>query len=108
MTVAPLSIEFLLAGAGLALVMIGAVAALLSGNAIKRVGGLLVSGFGAIASLAALGGGSGPVVAGVAVLLVYAVLGVTLVVRLQESYGSIEAPEIDAADADSETQERAS
>lgn len=108
MTVAPLSVVFALAGAGLALVMIGAVAALLSGNAIKRVGGLLVSGFGAIASLAALGVGSGPIVAGVAVLLVHAVLGVTLVVRLQESYGSIEAPEIDAADADSETQERAS
>lgn len=108
MTVAPLSVEFVLVGGGAALVMIGAAAALLSANAIKRVGGLLVSGFGAVAALAAMGAGSGPVIAGVAVLFVYAVVGTAIVVRLQESYGSIEAPEIDAADAESDAQERAS
>lgn len=106
--VAPLSVEFVLLGATVALAMIGAVSALLSANAIKRVSGLLVSGFGAVAALAALGAGSAPVIAGVAVLFVYAVIGTAIVVRLQESYGSIEAPEIDAADAEIDTSERAS
>lgn len=106
--VAPLSVAFVLAAGGAALVMIGAVSALLSANAIKRVGGLLVSGFGAVATLAAIGAGSAPIIAGVAVLFVYAVVGTTIVVRLQESYGSIEAPEIDAADAESDAKERAS
>ncbi|MEQ1817330.1 MAG: hypothetical protein ABL871_01875 [Terricaulis sp.] len=104
----PLSVEFVLVGGGAALVMIGAVAALLSANAIKRVGGLLVSGFGAVAALAAMGAGSAPVIVGVAVLFAYAVVGTAVVVRLQESYGSIEAPEIDAADGESDAQERAS
>lgn len=108
MTVAPLSVEFVLAGGGAAVVMIGAVAALLSANAIKRVGGVLVSGFGAVAALAAMGAGSGPILVAVAVLFVYAAIGAAVVVRLQESYGSIEAPEIDAADAESDAQERAS
>lgn len=108
MTAALLSVELVIAGGGAALAMIGAVAALLSANAIKRVGGLLVSGFGAVAVLAAMGAGSGPILVGVAVLFVYAAIGTAIVVRLQESYGSIEAPEIDAADAESDAQERAS
>jgi hypothetical protein len=87
--------------------MIGAAATLLSGNVIKRVAGLLVCGSGAIASLAALGAGNGPLIAGVALLFVYVVLGVAIVVRLQESYGAIEAPDIDTADAESDVQERA-
>lgn len=102
------SVEFLLVGCGAALVMIGAAATLLSANAIKRVGGLLVSGFGAVAALAAMGAGNEPIIVGVAVLFVYAVIGTAIVVRLQESYGSIEAPEIDATDAEGDSQERAS
>jgi hypothetical protein len=105
-TVARLSVEFVLIAGASTLVMIGAAAALLSGNAIKRVGGILISGFGAVASLAAIGAGSGPVVAGVTLLFVYAVLGAGIVVRLQESYGSIEAPDIDAADAEDDARER--
>lgn len=108
MTVAPLSAEFLLMAGAAALAMIGAAAALLSGNAIKRLGGVLVSGFGAIASLAAMGAGSQAVVAGVAVLFAYAVLGAAIVVRLQERYGSIEAPDIDAADGEDDLRERRS
>ncbi|MCX7359819.1 MAG: hypothetical protein NT015_16980 [Alphaproteobacteria bacterium] len=108
MTVASLSIEFMLAVASVALVMIGTMAALLSGNVIKRVGGLLIGGFGAVASLAALGAGSEPIVAGAALLFVYAVFGAVIAVRLQESYGSIEAPDVDSADADGDAQERAS
>ncbi|MCC6788805.1 MAG: hypothetical protein IT547_13300 [Hyphomonadaceae bacterium] len=103
---ARLSVEFVLIAGASTLVMIGAAAALLSGNAIKRVGGILISGFGAVASLAAIGAGSGPVVAGVTLLFVYAVLGAGIVVRLQESYGSIEAPDIDAADAEDDARER--
>lgn len=108
MTGAPLSAEFVLMAGAAALVMIGAVAALLSGNAIKRLGGVLVAGFGAIASLAAMGAGNQAVVAGVALLIAYAVLGAAIVVRLQEGYGSIEAPDIDAADGEEEARERRS
>lgn len=108
MIVAPLSVEFVLVAAAVSLLMIGAAATLMSGNVIKRLAGLLVCGAGAIASLAALGAGDGALIVGVALLFVYAVLGVALVVRLQEGYGAIEAPEIDAADADNDTQERAS
>lgn len=103
-----MSAEFLLAVSGVALVMIGAATTLVASNAIKRAGGLLVSGFGAIGFLAATGAGSAPLIICVALLFVYAVFGAALVVRLQESYGSIEAAEIDAADADSDAQGRPS
>lgn len=97
----------LLAAAAIALVVIGAVAALVQANVVKRVIGLAIAGFGAIAALAALGAPDGALVAGVAIVFAQTVIGVVLIVRLQESYGAIEAPEIDAADRDDHAREDA-
>ena len=107
MTSAAMPLEPLLAAAAIALVVIGATAALLLDNAIKRIVGLTIAGFGAIAGLAALSAPDSAVVASVAVVFAQAVVGVVIVVRLQESYGTIEAVEIDGADRDDDAQERA-
>ena len=95
---APISLEPALAGGAIALVVIGAGAALVLGNAIKRLAGLMIAGFGAVLALGVLGAPNGALVAGVAILFAQAVVGVAIVVRLQESYGAIEADEIDGAD----------
>jgi len=100
-------LEPLLAAAAIALVIIGVAAALVQANAVKRVIGLAIAGFGAIAALAALGASDAALVAGVAIVFAYSVVGVALIVRLQESYGAIEAPEIDAADQDDHAREDA-
>lgn len=103
----PALLEPLLAAAAIALVVIGAAAALVQANAVKRVIGLAIAGFGAIAALAALGASDGALVAGVAIVFAQTVVGVVLIVRLQESYGAIEAPDIDAADRDEHAREDA-
>jgi hypothetical protein len=107
MAAATMPLEPLLAAAALALVVIGATAALLLTNALKRIVGLTIAGFGATAGLAALSAPDGALVASVAVLFAQAVVGVVIVVRLQESYGTIEAIEIDSADRDDDAHERA-
>lgn len=107
MTAAAMPLEPLLAAAAIALVVIGATAALLLDNAIKRIVGLTVAGFGATAGLAAVPAPDGALVAGVAILFAQAVVGVVIVVRLQESYGTIEAGEIDGADRGDDAQEPA-
>ena len=100
-------LEPLLAAAAIALVITGAAAALVQANAVKRVIGLTIAGFGAIAALAGLGAPDAALVAGVAIVFAYSVVGVALIVRLQESYGAIEAPEIDASDQDDHARENA-
>lgn len=102
---APAMIEPLLAAASIALVITGAMAALFLTNAVKRVAGFVIAGFGATVALAALGAPDGALVASVAIMFAQAVIGVALIVRLQESYGAIEAPEIDSADRDDEARE---
>ena len=98
-------IERLLAGGAVALLMIGAATALTSPNAIKRLAGLSIAMLGGLAALAALGAPQGAIVAGAAVLLAQLALGVAIVVRLHESYGGIETPDLDTADAETEPQE---
>ena len=88
-------IERLLAGGAVALLMIGAATALTSPNAIKRLAGLSIAMLGGLAALAALGAPQGAIVAGAAVLLAQLALGVAIVVRLHESYGGIETPDLD-------------
>jgi hypothetical protein len=102
-----LLLERILAGGATALLIAGAAAALLSPNAIKRLAGLTIAGLGALAALAALGAPDVALIAGVAVLFAQLAIGVAIVVRLQESYGAIETPEIDAADAQSEPRDAA-
>ncbi|MEZ5960211.1 MAG: hypothetical protein R3C30_07240 [Hyphomonadaceae bacterium] len=98
-------IEPLLAAAAVALVITGATAALLLTNAVKRVAGIIVAGFGATLALAALGAPDGALVASVAIVFTQAVIGVVVIVRLQESYGAVEAPEIDSSDRNDEARE---
>lgn len=97
----------LLVAVAVALVAFGAVAAWVSGNAIKRLAGVSVAMAGAMLGAAALGAPSA--LLGGAAALVFAMLaaGVALVVRVQEGYGAIEAPELDQADAQDEAAERA-
>lgn len=104
----PLSIEPVLAAFACVLIIIGAGAALLLTNATKRLVGLIIAGFGALAVLAAFGAPSGALVAGVAVLFAQTALGAAIVARLQESYGSVSAPEVDAADANDDARGPAS
>lgn len=100
-------IERLLVGGAVALLMIGAATVLVSPNAIKRVVGLSIAMLGALAGLAALRVPEGVIVGGAAVLLAQLAIGAALLVRLHESYGVIEAPEIDAADAEAEPRDAA-
>lgn len=93
--------RLLVAGAAI-LIIAGAAAALLSPNTIKRLAGVTIAGLGSVAALAALGAPEFALTSGVAVLFAQLTVGVAIAVRLQESYGSIEAPEIDAADEQSE------
>lgn len=107
MGAAPLLLEPVLAAGAIALVVIGATAALLLANAIKRIAGLVLAGFGATLALAALGAPDSALVAGVTLLFAQTVVGVAIVVRLQESYGAIEAPDVDSADRDGDTRDDA-
>jgi hypothetical protein len=99
--------ERLLIGGAMALLMIGAVAALMSSNAMKRLVGVSIATLGALAALAALGAPDGALVAGAALLLGQTVIGVAIVVRLQEGYGGVETPDIDTADASDEPRDAA-
>lgn len=99
---APISLEAVLAGGAIALVVIGAAAALMIDNAIKRLAGLMIAGFGAVLALGVLGAPNGALVAGAAILFAQAVVGVAIVVRLQESYGAIEASDVDNADRETD------
>lgn len=100
---APLSIEPVLAAFACVLIVIGSGAALMLSNAAKRLAGLVIAGFGALAALAALGAPGGAIVAGVVVMFAQIALGAAIVVRLQESYGGVAASDIDAADANDDT-----
>ncbi len=87
------------------LTLAGAVAALSSGNAMKRLAGVLVALVGAALALAALGAPEESLTTAVAIAFGYAVVGVAVIVRLQETYGGVGAAEVDAADAQSEPRE---
>lgn len=83
----------------------GAVAAFASANTLKKVAAVLIALAGAALALAALQAPSLAIVASIAIAFGYAVVGVAVVVRLQEAYGSIESDEIDAADRQDEPRE---
>lgn len=97
-------IERLLAAGAIILFLAGVASALVLGNAIKRLIGLTLAGFGVVVVVALWAPHA--VAASIAVLFAHLAIGAALVVRLQEAYGTIEVREIDAADAASEPQER--
>ena len=89
----------------IALVAGGAVAAFASSNALKKIAAVLTALVGAALAAAMLGAPDGVLIAVAAVAFAYCALGVAVVVRLQEAYGSIEASELDAADEQDEPRE---
>lgn len=89
----------------LALTLSAALAAHSSTNATKRVGAVLVALIGAMLAAAALGAPAALLIGGGALGFAYCAVGVALIVRLQEGYGGVEIPEIDAADEQSEPRE---
>jgi hypothetical protein len=78
--------------------VLGALVAWLAANGVKKLAGVLIASFGALAALAALAAPREALAAGAVVLVAEAILGAVLLVRLQEAYGGVETPAIDAAD----------
>ncbi|MGE0663366.1 MAG: NADH-quinone oxidoreductase subunit K [Hyphomonadaceae bacterium] len=101
---APVLLERLLAGGAAALVLAGAASALMSSNAIKRLAGVTVSGFGVLVALALWA--PQVLMAAVAIMFAQLAVGAAIIVRLQETYGSVEVREIDALDAAAEPRDR--
>jgi len=100
---------FLLLRLGLAASIVlftsGAALAWTSGSFGKRVAGVVIGFVGAIVGLSTLAVPQAALVAGVAALLVYAVAGVAVLIRLQEEYGATDVADIDQADANAEPRE---
>jgi len=86
-----------LAGA-LALVALGASAAFTASNVLKRLIGVAIAQVGALTGALALGAPAVLAIGGAGALFAVFALGAAITVRLQESYGAVEGPEIDAAD----------
>lgn len=94
-------------GFAIALMAAGALTAAASSNAMKKILGVLISLVGAAFALALLAAPDAAVLGALAIAFAYLVIGVAVTVRLQESYASIEAHELDAADAQEEPREPA-
>jgi hypothetical protein len=84
---------------------LGAAQATAAPNATKRVGGIVVAHIGAVLALAVLGAPESVLIAAVAIALAQVVVGVAIVVRLQEAYGAIESRDVDVADDSAEPAE---
>jgi hypothetical protein len=88
--------------AAVAVLGLGAVTAWSSANAAKRLAGLQLALLGACIGLAAIEAPPTFVLVGIAVSVAHLALGLAIVVRMQEGYGSVETPDVDAADKQSE------
>jgi hypothetical protein len=91
--------------AAVVLAVAGVLSAWASANTAKRVAGFIVAIVFAVIALAALGAPSAALMAGIAIAFAYCVLGVSVLVRMQEAYGSAEVADADAADSESEPRE---
>jgi hypothetical protein len=81
-----------------ALIAGGAAAAFTSNHALKKVAAATVALVGACVALALLGAPTIALLAGVGLALAYCLVGVAVVVRLQEAYGSVEQTHLDSID----------
>lgn len=88
----------------IAMLMLGAVMAMSSANAVKRVGGVVIAQIAALLAAGVLVGGD-IVLVGAAMLAGTLTIGCALIVRLQERYGGVDMGELDAADTESEPRE---
>ncbi|MES1156200.1 MAG: hypothetical protein ABUL73_00350 [Alphaproteobacteria bacterium] len=95
---APALLERLAFAAVVALLTIGAIVAWTAANMVKRLAGVIVAELAALVGAAVLGVGN-EAIAGAALVLASTMIGAAIIVRLQESYGGVEAVEIDRADA---------
>ncbi len=102
---AELPLERLEVAIAIALLVLGALTAWASSNVVKRLVSLLLAQLGALIGLAALDAPPAALIAAIALSLAQLLLGAALLVRLQEGYGGVEAPEFDAADEQSEPTE---
>ena len=84
--------------AAVLLLCVGAAASLGASNVSKRLVGLFIAMSGAVLGAAALHVADGTLLAGIAIAAAYAAVGFALLVRLQETYQSVEADELDAGD----------
>lgn len=106
MTLDPLLIERLIAAVAVALLIVGAIGAWTAPNLVKRAIGVVIACTGAMLGCAGLGAPPAAMVAGAGVALAYTIVAVSVIVRLQESYGGVETPEIDREEAEAERAER--
>lgn len=83
----------------------GAVTAFTANNALKKIAAVLTALVGAALSLSLVGAPSVAIIGAVAIALAYCVIGVSVAVRLQEAYGSVDLNEADAADEQDEPRE---
>lgn len=93
-----------IANAAVAIVLLGLAAAAIAGaaNLVRRVIALFLALLGGILAASALHADGGLIVAGVGIAAAYAAIGVALLVRVQETYRSVEVDELDAADLSDE------
>jgi len=92
--------------AAIAVTMMACAGAWIATNALKRAAAIVVALIGATMAGAALGAPVNALIAGAVAAFAYAGLGAALAVRLQEGYGGVETPELDAADHADEQAER--
>lgn len=83
----------------IAMLMCGVFASWVSSNAIKRMAAIVIAAMGALIAAAALGAPAALLVAGAIATFAQLAVAVSVSVRLQETYGAVEASETDAADA---------
>lgn len=102
---ADLLVERLELALAVALLILGALTAWTSANVVKRLVGLVLGQLGALIGLAALHAPNAALLAAIALAAGQLILGAALVVRLQEAYGGVEAPDFDVADDRSEPAE---
>jgi len=100
-----LLLERLALAAALALALAGVAGLFAASNATKRLACVAIGLIGAAATSAILGAPTAALIAVVAAAFGYVTIAAALTVRAQEAYGSAEAPDLDAADADDEAKE---
>jgi hypothetical protein len=89
-----------------ALLLIGMVTAASSANAAKRVAGVALALIAALLGLAVLGAPAAALTVAASYLFALLLIGAAIIVRLQEAYSSIEVGDIDRADRDGEPRDQ--
>jgi multisubunit Na+/H+ antiporter MnhG subunit len=97
--------ELLQAAGAIALLALGAVMALVSANAVKRVAGVALALLGALLGAAAINAPPALALGAIGAAFAHLIIGAAIVVRLQEAYGGVETRAFDEADEAAEPPE---